>query len=165
MARNRIRRNHNPVLRGRVTEYIGGPTGNHSLVYRHDENKLMQKDGKVLSSNPIDLHSQGIAVPTPLRTRLLRDVHERTIQDEMSKKRAEMEEYLLQEQAALEEKLAEMDARIRRGEMEPTMVEQVTLPEPPPPLFPEEIEAFSQEQPVAEEETEEEPTTRRRRRS
>lgn len=163
-------RKKNPVLKGRVTEYIGGPTGNHSLVYRHDDGGLYHKDGRALPKDPIKLHEMGIPVPPPLRSKMLRDIHERKIQNEMNKRRAELEEQLLQEQAQLDEKLAEMDARMRRGEMEPVMVESVPVPEPPPMLFPEEVQAYQDaaaeevEEP-AEEEAEEAPTTRRRRRS
>jgi len=162
-------RKKNPVLKGRVTEFIGGPTGNHSLVYRHDDGGLYHKDGRALPKDPIKLHEMGIPVPPPLRSKMLRDVHERKIQREMDQRRRELEEQLLQEQAQLDEKLAEMDARMRRNEMEPVMVESTPVPEPPPMLFPEEVAAYQAaaeevEEP-AEEEAEEAPTTRRRRRS
>jgi len=162
-------RKKNPVLKGRVTEFIGGPTGNHSLVYRHDDGGLYHKDGRALPKDPIKLHEMGIPVPPPLRSKMLRDIHERKIQNEMAKRREELEEQLLQEQAQLDEKLAEMDARMRRNEMEPVMVDSIPVPEPPPMLFPEEVQAYQDaaeevEEP-AEEEAEEVPTTRRRRRS
>ena len=162
-------RKKNPVLKGRVTEFIGGPTGNHSLVYRHDDGGLYHKDGRALPKDPIKLHEMGIPVPPPLRSKMLRDVHERKIQREMDQRRRELEEELLTQQAELDAKLADMDARMRRNEMEPVMVDAIPVPEPPPMLFAEEIQAY-QEQAAAEPEEAEEaleeeaaPTTRRRR--
>lgn len=162
-----LNKKKNPVLKGRITEYIGGPTGNHSLVYRHDSGALHHKDGSVLPKDPLVLHQMGIPVPPPLRSRMLRDIHERKIQREMDNKRREMEEELLQQQAELDAKLQEMDNKMRRGEMEPLMVEAEPIPAPPPMLFPEEVQAYQEEAahpsaPV--EEVEEEEAKPRRRR-
>lgn len=169
----RRNRDNNAILRGNVIEYIGGPTGNHSLVYKPNSGELFQKDGTPLPSNPLELHQRGISIPHPLRDKLLRDTHEKRLQREMARRRAELEEELLRDQEELQRKLAEIDAAARRGEMDPIMVEANPLPEPPPPLFPEEVAAYTQEQEeAAEEEDDEEPeeeapkpATRGRRRS
>lgn len=166
----RRNRDNTAILRGNCIEYIGGPTGNHSLVYRPNTSELFQKDGTPLSINPLELHQQGIALPHPLRNRLLRDHHEKRLQDEMQKKRAELEETLVREQRDLEQRLMEIEAAERRREMEPLMVEANPLPEPPPPLLPQEIAAYSQQPEEVEDASEEEeesqaPVSRGRRRA